>query len=38
MLPLIRQTVDQRRADILAGANFEWDREKQERDALRVAI
>jgi hypothetical protein len=38
MLPLIRQTVDQRRADILAGANFEWDREKQERDALKVAV
>jgi hypothetical protein len=38
MLPLIRQTVEQRRADILAGANFEWDREKQEQDALRNAV
>jgi hypothetical protein len=38
MLPLLRQTVDQRRADILAGANFEWDREKQERDALAVGV
>lgn len=32
MLPLIRQTVDRRRADILAGANFDWDRENNEQE------